>query len=222
MSIKLRLLQLPDDYEELAELLSQVWSEPTSAESLLEADQKLYEVGHTWMNENGPLSGYDRERQVAVNEQGEIVGYVWSWRAPWTEPGHLCNTLIIKEAYRKRGIGQLLLQHIGQWALKIGASTLITEVWDDNPDALHFANRRAFVIERHSFQSLLRLYEGQPVPQMPEMPGLAGLRFLTLADVPGEDSEQRLYELYKETLAAAWMAGSLIVSFMIFMRKDIY
>ncbi len=109
----------------------------------------------------------------------------------WTEPGHLCNTLVVAEAYRKRGIGQLLLQHIGQWALKIGASTLITEVWDDNPDALHFAIRRVFVIERHSFQSLLRLdnHEGQPAAHMPDMPELAGLRFLTLADKPGEDSE---------------------------------
>lgn len=202
MSIKLRPLQLPDDYEQLAELLNQIWSEPASAESLREADQKLYEVGHTWMDEQGLLAGYDRERQVAVNEQGEIVGYAWSWRAPWTEPGHLCNTLVVAEAYRKRGIGQRLLRHIGEWALKIGASTLITEVWDDNPDALQFANRRAFVIERHSFQSLLRLDndEGQPPTPLPDMPELAGLRFLTLADEPGEDSEQKLYALYKETL----------------------
>lgn len=199
MTIQLRPLQLPDDYEQLAELLNQIWSEPTSAESLREADQKLYEVGHTWIDENGLLAGYDRERQVAVNEQGAIVGYAWSWRAPWTEPGYLCNTLVVAEAYRKRGIGQRLLRHIGEWALKIGASTLITEVWDDNPDALQFANRRAFVIERHSFQSVLHLdyHDGLTLPHMPE---LEGLHFLTLADAPDENSELKLYELYKETL----------------------
>lgn len=202
MHIQLRPLQLPDDYEQLAELLNLIWSEPASAESLREADQKLYEVGHTWMDENGLLAGYDRERQVAVNEQGEIVGYVWSWRAPWTEPGHLCNTLVVAEAYRKRGIGQRLLRHIGEWALKIGASTLLTEVWDDHPDALQFAIRRAFVIERHSFQSSLRLnnHRGLAAPHKPAVPELEGLRFLTLADAPDEDSELKLYELYKETL----------------------
>jgi GNAT superfamily N-acetyltransferase len=202
MSITLRPLLLPNDYERLAELLNQVWSEPTSAEKLLEADQKLYEVGHTWMDENGLLAGYDRERQVAITETGEMVGYAWSWRAPWTEPGYLCNTLVVDEAYRNRGIGQLLLQHVSQWAQKIGAATLVTEVWDDNESAQRFAKRHAFVIERHAFQSLLQLGsdEGESLPSIPLMPELAGLRFLTLADEPGEESEQKLYAIYKETL----------------------
>ncbi|MEV5026365.1 GNAT family N-acetyltransferase [Paenibacillus sp. LPE1-1-1.1] len=202
ITITLRPLQLPDDYEQLAGLLNQVWSEPTSAERLLEDDQKLYEVGHTWMDDNGLLAGYDRERQVAVNEQGEIVGYAWSWRAPWTEPGHLCNTLVVAEAYRKQGIGQRLLLHVGEWASKLGATTLLAEVWDDNEDAQQFASRRAFVKERHAFQSLLRLEneEGSQAALIPDPPALGGLRFLTLADEPGDESELKLYELYKETL----------------------
>ncbi|MDQ8737551.1 GNAT family N-acetyltransferase [Paenibacillus sp. LHD-38] len=202
ITIILRPLLLPDDYEQLAGLLNQVWSEPTSAERLLEDDQKLYEVGHTWMDENGLLAGYDRERQVAVNEQGEIVGYIGSWRAPWTEPGHLCNTLIVAEAYRKQGIGQRLLLHIGEWALKLGATMLLAEVWDDNEDAQHFASRRAFAKERHAFQSLLQLdnEEGRQAAFIPDLPAVGDLRFLTLADEPGEASELKLYELYKETL----------------------
>lgn len=197
MSITLRSLQLPDDYEQLAALLNQVWSEPTTAQSLLEADQKLYEVGHTYMDDNGLLAGYDRERKVAVTADGEIAGYAWSWRAPWTEPGYLCNTLVVREAFRTQGIGQLLLQHIGQWALQIGASALITEAWDDQPASVRFAHNRGFVTERHAFQSLLKLDQAYEVPVMPE---IGNLRFLTLADAPGEESELKLYELYKETL----------------------
>ncbi|OMF29126.1 hypothetical protein BK133_18275 [Paenibacillus sp. FSL H8-0548] len=202
MSILLRPLQLPDDYEQLAQLLNQVWSEPTSAKRLLEDDQKLYEVGHTWLDENGLLAGYDRERLAAVNEEGEIVGYAWSWRAPWTEPGYLCNTLIVAEAYRKQGIGQRLLQHISEWALNIGASGLMTEIWDDNEDARQFAIQRAFVIDRHAFQSVLSIdnQEGQLAAALPDFPEIDNLRFLTLADEPGEESELKLYELYKETL----------------------
>ncbi|WP_141503594.1 GNAT family N-acetyltransferase [Paenibacillus luteus] len=197
MSITIRSLQLPDDYEQLAELLNQVWSEPTTAQSLLEADQKLYEVGHTYMDDNGLLAGYDRERKVAVTARGEIAGYAWSWRAPWTEPGYLCNTLVVKETYRTQGIGQLLLQKIGQWALQIGASTLITEAWDDQPASVRFAKNRGFVTERHAFQSMLQLNHLYEIPVMPE---IGSLRFLTLADAPGEESEHKLYELYKETL----------------------
>ncbi|WP_083676361.1 GNAT family N-acetyltransferase [Paenibacillus sp. FSL H8-0548] len=202
ISILLRPLQLPDDYEQLAQLLNQVWSEPTSAKRLLEDDQKLYEVGHTWLDENGLLAGYDRERLAAVNEEGEIVGYAWSWRAPWTEPGYLCNTLIVAEAYRKQGIGQRLLQHISEWALNIGASGLMTEIWDDNEDARQFAIQRAFVIDRHAFQSVLSIdnQEGQLAAALPDFPEIDNLRFLTLADEPGEESELKLYELYKETL----------------------
>jgi GNAT superfamily N-acetyltransferase len=201
ISISLRPLQLPDDYEQLAELLNQIWSEPTSAERLFDDDKKLYEVGHTWLDDDGLLAGYDRERQVAVNDKGVIVGYAWSWRAPWTEPGYLCNTLVVSEAYRKQGIGHRLLQHISEWALKIGATGLMTEIWDDNEDAKRFAVQRAFVIERHAFQSLLQLdnQEAQAA-SLPDFPELGELRFLTLADEPGEESELKLYELYKETL----------------------
>ncbi|MGM0884497.1 MAG: GNAT family N-acetyltransferase [Bacillota bacterium] len=202
MPIKLRALQLPEDYEGIARLLNTVWSEPSTAESLREADEKLYEVGHTWMDENGLLAGYDRERRVAVNADGEIVGYVWSWRAPWTEPGYMCNTLVVAEAYRSRGIGKLLLQHIAGWASRLGAVALMSEVWDDNRAAIDFASRRGFVIERHAFQSLLSL-DGNQAQLDAALSGFTEpkeVRFLTLADEPGEVSEQKLYQLYKESL----------------------
>ncbi|WP_051250547.1 GNAT family N-acetyltransferase [Paenibacillus harenae] len=203
MTIKLRSLRLPDDYEAIAELLNTVWSEPSTAESLREADEKLYEVGHTWFDENGLLAGYDRERQVAVTEQGEIAGYVWSWRAPWTEPGYLCNTLVVAEEYRNRGIGKLLLRHTVDWASKLGAVALIAEVWDDHQAAIAFAGQRGFIIERHAFQSLLKLDGNQPQRLDAMLEGFIEpkeIRFLTLADEPGEESELKLYQLYKESL----------------------
>lgn len=125
MSIKLRPLRLPDDYAPLAKLLNTHWSEPTTAERLREDDAKLYEVGHTYMDENGRLGGYDRTRYAAVNERDEIVGCVWSWRAPWTEPGCLNNTLVVAEPYRKRGIGRLLARHLADWGAGLGADTAV-------------------------------------------------------------------------------------------------
>lgn len=76
MSIVLRALRLPEDYADLAKPLNTHWSEPTAAERLEEDDAKLFEVGHTYMDQNGLLAGYDRTRQVAVTDQDAIVGYV--------------------------------------------------------------------------------------------------------------------------------------------------
>jgi GNAT superfamily N-acetyltransferase len=203
MSIVLRSLRLPDEYEALAELLNRHWSEPTTAKRLQEDDAKMFEVGHTYVDENGLLAGYDRTRRVAVTEQDVIVGYVWSWRAPWTEPGYLNNTLIVAEANREQGIGQLLHRHIMDWGTNLGASKLVTEIWDDNSEALRFAERRGFKIERQAYQSMLKLdrtdltYIHDDTLDALER---EGLRFTTLADEHGENSEQKLYELYKETL----------------------
>lgn len=85
LAFTLRPLRLPEDYQPLAELLNGHWSEPTSAEQLEEDDKKLYETGHTWKDDNGLLGGYGRTRRVAVTEDGEMAGYVWTWRAPWTD-----------------------------------------------------------------------------------------------------------------------------------------
>lgn len=203
--ILLRALQLPDDYPALARLLNEYWSEPTTAEKLEEEDGKLYKVGKTSLNEEGRLIGYDRERQVAVNERGEIVGYVWSWRAPWTEPGFLNNTLVVAPAHRGQGIGDRLLRHIADWASRLQASDLITEVWDDDPAALRFAERRGFVVERHSFQSVLSLEDESVAVRLAHTDVVreveaSGIRFLTLADEPGEANERKLYDMYVATL----------------------
>lgn len=199
----LRALRLPEDYAPLAELLNEYWSEPTTAGRLEEDDKKLYEVGHTWMDDSGLLGGYDRTRRVAVSRDGDIVGYVWSWRAPWTEPGYLCNTLIVSKAYRGQGIGEALLRHAFHWGEELGAASLITEVWDDHPEALQFAVRRGFVVERHAYQSVLQLANVSPEWSDRNPAAIlakSGLRLLTLADEPGEESERKLYELSASTM----------------------
>ncbi|RED58120.1 GNAT family N-acetyltransferase [Cohnella lupini] len=203
MTNTLRPLRLPDDYSALAKLLNTHWSEPTSAERLEEDDAKLYEVGVTYKDDNGQLAGYDRTRYVAVTEQDEIVGFVWSWRAPWTEPGALNNTLIVAESYRNQGVGQLLLRHAAEWGTGLGATKLYAEIWDDSPDSLGFVKRRGFTEERQSYQSVLDLgkidFENIGDDQLFARLASDGVRFSTLADEP-DDGELKLYELYKGTL----------------------
>lgn len=203
MAYALRPLRLPDDYAALAALLNVHFAEPTSAARLEEDDKKLYEVGHTWKNDEGLLMGYDRSRYVAVNEDDVIIGYVWPWRAPWTEPGYLCMTLVVKEECRGQGIGEALLRHAYEWGKGLGASAFITEVWDDSPDAVRFAERRGFFVERQTYQSVLQLKDAALNMAETEPEAILasnGLRMLSLADMPGEETERKLYELSTATM----------------------
>ncbi|RIX51262.1 GNAT family N-acetyltransferase [Paenibacillus nanensis] len=203
MTFHLRPLRLPEDYAPLAELLNTHWAEPTSAEKLEDDDKKLYETGHTWKNEQGLLLGYDRSRVVAVNGQNDLWGYVWVWRAPWTEPGYVCMTLVVKPEVRKQGVGEALLRHAYDWADGIGASAFITEVWDDQPEALEFAKNRGFMVERQTYQSVLQLEPSASGLTVGDPEGLLqenGLKMLTLADEPSEENERKLYELSTATM----------------------
>lgn len=204
MPIAIRPLRLPGDYEAIARVVNSYWSEPTDAARLEEDDGKLYTAGHTFKDGNGLLGGYDRLRQAAVTEQGEVVGYLWIWRAPWTEPGHLNLTLAVSPMYRKRGAGRLLFELALEWAHSLGANKIVTEVWDDDDASLDFARNRGFVIERHAFQSVLRLdgTEAEGVRYMEAVERLEreGIRFTTLAEEGAAEGEPKLYEVYKETL----------------------
>ncbi|MDG0795050.1 GNAT family N-acetyltransferase [Cohnella ginsengisoli] len=204
-SYKLRPLKVPEDYEGLATLLNTFFSEPITAERLREDDTRLFEVGHTYMDDNGLLAGYDRTRYVAVADEDRIVGYVWSWRAPWTEPGYLNNTVVVQKEYRGQGIGGRLVRHLVQWGEGLGAAKLVAEIWDDDPAARRFAENRGFAVDRHAFQSVLELETAKP--EILNETGLferleaEGIRIRTFAEEgETEENEARIYQVYLETL----------------------
>jgi GNAT superfamily N-acetyltransferase len=202
MTFYLRELDLPGDYEALAQLQNQDNSEPVTAEILEAEDAKMYETGHTWKDENGLLAGYDRTRRVAINNEGVIVGYLNSWRAPWTEPGYICNHLIVDKNYRNQGIGSLLLAHALDWSQGIGASALISALWDNQPQYLDFAQNRGFVVERHTYQSVVHLDSEQSgkLPSSEELLAASGVVIKTLAELADEHSLEKLFQLSIETM----------------------
>lgn len=204
MEFKIRQLQLPGDYEAIAGLLNTYWSEPVDAARLEEDDTKMFVTGHTYKDENGQLAGYDRLRLVAEQEDGSLAGYLWIWRAPWTEAGTLNHTLVVEPGRRGSGIGKALYAEATGWARQLGADLLKTEVWDHDESSLRFANNLGYTLERHLYQSVLTLDNSADDPLFgAEVPGRLegeGIRFTTLADEGVEAGEARLYELYKETL----------------------
>ncbi|AEI45540.1 GNAT family N-acetyltransferase [Paenibacillus mucilaginosus] len=201
MKYSIRRLRLPQDYPAIAELLGHAFSEPTTAENLALEDSKIPAHGNLSRDDQGRLTGHDRYRLVAVDDQDVPVAYGISWRAPWTAPGELNNLLIVSPDYRRQGAGQELYGRFEQWAYEVGASKINYEIREQSEDSLRFALARHYEIERHSFESVLELPGFDLERHHPALQRLTdqGLKVVTLADLPGEEAEARLYELYRET-----------------------
>ncbi|AZS15095.1 GNAT family N-acetyltransferase [Paenibacillus lutimineralis] len=196
MNFTVREMQTPDDYTEVADLLNYELSEETHADHLALEDSKIPAVGTLGKNESGLLTGHDRMRIVAVNEDEAIIGYGISWRAPWTAAGELNHWLIVNPHYRNQGIGAALYNTLEQWANGIGASKLNYEVHDDQDSSIAFSREHGYEQERHNFESVLELNSFDR-----SMFEYINLRYpiLPLTEIDDPDREQRLYELYKET-----------------------
>ncbi|WP_110933229.1 GNAT family N-acetyltransferase [Paenibacillus bouchesdurhonensis] len=196
MKFSIREIRTPDDYAQIAKLLNSMLSEETSAEILADEDAKIPAKGMLHKNERGWLAGFDRYRIVAVDVQGSILGYGISWRAPWTAEGELNHSLVVDPNSRNQGIGRQLYSTLEKWAQAHGASKLNYEVSDDEEHSLAFAKKQGYEIERHTFESVLKLtsfdralLHTSPVP----------LSIVPFSELGDPDKENKLYELYKET-----------------------
>lgn len=199
-TIVIRRMRQPDDYAAVAPLLNMIWSEPTTAERLKEDEDKI-PPGKLHYNEGGELMGWDRPKWVAEDGHGQVVAYAIAWRAPWTEPGALIHTVVVDPESRGKGIGRALYDALYQWAIEVKASRLIDFMRETDEMSIAFAERRGYVKERLSFESVLDLasFDGGSLYDSINEAERAGIRFVTLAEEPGEASERKLYELYKIT-----------------------
>ena len=201
MNYSIRRLRHPDDYKDVAPLLNLVWTEPTTPERLQEEEERI-PPGQLHYDEDGKLGGWDRPKWVAEDEAGQIVAYAIAWRAPWTEAGALHQIVVVRTDLRGKGIGRAMYAALLEWASEVRATRLIDFIRETDEESLAFAKRRGYARERHTFESVLELgrYEGDP--KLAASIGEAersGIRFVTLADEPGEANERKLHELYRIT-----------------------
>lgn len=197
----IRKMRQPDDYAAAAKLLNYVYSEPTTAERLEEEENQI-PPGQLHYDEEGRLTGWDRPKWVAEDEQGTVIAYAIAWRAPWTEPGGLIHTLVVHPDHRGEGVGGALFDAVRGWAEEMKASRLIDfGVRETDEGSIAFAERRGYVKDRHSFESVLELasFDDSLFEDEIEAARQSGIRFVTLADEAGEASERKLHELYKVT-----------------------
>lgn len=189
-----------EQYTAIAPLMNLIWSEPTTAERM-KAEEDSIPPGQLHYGEDGKLMGWDRPQWVAEDEQGQTVGYAIAWRAPWTEPGELICNLVVSPVHRGLGIGRSLYAAMHGWASDVKASRFTIYMKETDGDSLGFAERRGFTKERHTFESVLELdaFDGGELFRSIEDAERTGIRFVTLADEPGEANERKLHELYKAT-----------------------
>lgn len=190
---------MPGDYPPIADILNLIEPGSTSAEAMAAEDQRIPIKGKLHREESGLLAGFGRERVVAEDASGRVIGFASVWRAPWAAPGDLASLFCAHPDFRRQGVGSSLVQHLEGWARAQGASVLQSMLKDWIPDSLPFAEKRGFVKDAHVFELTLELarFDGT---QFAGRESAGGVRYLTLADAPGEESERKLYELYRESL----------------------
>ena len=117
---------------------------------------------------------------VVARDRDDVVGY--GFLAPWPgeeENAHVQADLAVLPARRGRGIGTTLLAALSRRAVEQGKQGLRFEVFEDDPDALSFAEHRGYVEVERQMQSVLELTEAAEPPPPPQ-----GVVVVTRADRP--------------------------------------
>lgn len=197
----LREIRIPDDYEQLANLLNMIEPGSTSAQVLAEEDWQIPATSNLNLNENGLLVGFGRTRVIVETEDGQIIGYGACFRAPWVDPGQVGSVFCVHPEFRGQGIGEMVLSHIEKWANDNKAAVLTSIVMDWIDGSLPFVKKRGFTVDAHIYDLELDInqFDVDRYADTLEKAEKSGIRFVTLADMPGEVTERKLYELFAET-----------------------
>ena len=191
MAVQVRPLDLGRDLPRLAELLTMDSPELVTVEQV----QELF-------RQESPERV--SRRTVAVDGDGRVVGSGFAVRDPWDKPGDFWVRAIVDPAMQNRGVGSQLYDDVTRFARERGATRLFSQVRDNAPGALRFAERRGFAIDHHIFESTLDLatFDEAPFAGALAAAEAAGFRFFSLADLePSEEAQRRLYELNRATAA---------------------
>ena len=185
--VTFRPLNLETDAARYAELRGIISPKPITVQQIRE-----------W-EEHFPRDGI-RQRVVALDENGVVVGYNNAAHVPYMLPNSFWIEVVVAPNCRRQGIGARLYDGALVFARAQGATRLECEVRDHEPAWLKFAQARGFQIDRHTFDSTLDLatFEEARFAGVIEAVEQQGIRFFTLADAGNtEENQRKLYELDK-------------------------
>ncbi|MDF2627982.1 MAG: GCN5-related N-acetyltransferase [Symbiobacteriaceae bacterium] len=175
-----------DDFPRIVSIINSQETEGTTLEGMLRSEQlRPADMPHF--------------RLGAFDETGELVAFGTSWRSPQMPTGCFGLRVRVDQPYRHRGAGRALYNVLEDWVMNQGATRLETEVKDNQPEAMAWADRRGWVKEHHLFESTLQLTDWAPADWQHEavrQAEAAGIRFAHLSElVSGDELYRRYYDL---------------------------
>jgi len=171
MSISVRPVDPATDLARIAELTNAVHPD-SETEDLLREDLAR------------EMDGRFMRSLVASVPNEAVAGYALVDHVPWQPAGRFWVWVTTDKRWRGQGIGSTLFEQALELAIEQRAALLATQVRDDHPESLAFAERRNFHIERHIFESVIDLATFDPsrFTGLIEDVEASGIRFFTLAD----------------------------------------
>ncbi len=177
------------DYEGVAALLSLAENELVTAAQLIK-------------NRQQPLSDGQIHHQIVAELDNTIVGFGTIFNTNTMKAGRLLVKVCTHPDQRNKGIGAKLYDAAAAFALSNGAHTLESNLFDNEPHSLKFAEKRGFKIERHVFESKIDLdsFDIRPFEDVIEQVRAGGIHLFTLAEV-GNTAEnlRKLWEVNYST-----------------------
>ncbi|HEO98859.1 MAG TPA: GNAT family N-acetyltransferase [Epsilonproteobacteria bacterium] len=126
-----------EDLEEMAHLLSLLFAIEQDFE--INYDKQLAGISKLFRSEGKAL--------LVARHEGEVVGMVTMQRLISSAEGDYIGQiedLVVKEAYRKMGVGSRLINKMRAIALEYGYKRIQLAADEDNANALRFYTRRGF------------------------------------------------------------------------------
>ncbi|MBZ0310603.1 MAG: GNAT family N-acetyltransferase [Anaerolineae bacterium] len=187
--ITLREAVPDEDYPRIADLISATEPEPVTADTLREWDERK-------------SAGMVRRRTVAVDDNGQVVGYSIVQRHNWDKDGQIYMWVTVDSACRHQGIGTRLYEDGVQLARQHGVTQIKSEVRENCAEGQHFAEKRGFQIHRHIFESTidLRMFDESPFVGIIESVQASGIRFFTLADNNDDAARRQLHAINRQVV----------------------
>lgn len=152
------------------------------------------EIVQEWFTQTAP--GRITQRLVAVDANDAVIGYSVVFHGPWSPDHHFYVWVGVDLTWRGQGIGTALYTNAQAFLRAQAATTLTSEVLDNDPLAIAFAQRRGFTVDRHHFASALAIAPFDETPYQTVIPTLeaAGIRFCSVADF--QDSQEARQKLH--------------------------
>ncbi|MDF2627804.1 MAG: family N-acetyltransferase [Symbiobacteriaceae bacterium] len=138
-----------------------------------------------------------RHRLVAVNSDGVTVAYGIASHGSFSLPGRFYVRVCTHPDFRRQGAGAMLWDALVGFVIEQGGTSLATSAQEDDPAGIAFIEQRGFTRVRHIFESQTDLtqHDGSAYAHVVTALEAVGIRFFTLADQPGEETERALYAL---------------------------